>query len=170
MQNAILQLLENPFISCLFCLQKGVSAHICVGQKGTSSVCFCPCYKSWFQMCEKKTSLYFNSSMLLWCHLRMWGNPLRKWQREEVTRGTLQRHSSDYSMGHPTTAQVSVAAWLRKLELKNTQTQCVLTSPFLPQLTPTHPEVGLTVILCEMLFLHVLCSLSGSYVNLLCLM
>lgn len=79
MQNAILQLLENPFISCLFCLQKGVSAHICVGQKGTSSVYFCPCYKSWFQMYEKKTSFYFNSSMLLWCHLRMWGNPLRKW-------------------------------------------------------------------------------------------
>lgn len=38
MQNEILQLLENPFISCPFCLQKGVLAHTCLGQKGTSSL------------------------------------------------------------------------------------------------------------------------------------
>lgn len=55
MQNMILQLLENPFISCPFCLQKGLSAHTCVGQKGRDQftpVCFGPCYKSWFQMSE----------------------------------------------------------------------------------------------------------------------
>lgn len=59
-----------------------MSPYLCRAERDQfTPVYFGPCYKPWFQMYKKtpKTSCYFNSSMLLWYHLRMWVNPLRTW-------------------------------------------------------------------------------------------
>lgn len=122
---------ESIYFMSILSSKRIISPYLCRAERDRfTPVCFGPCYKSWFQMYEKKTSCYSNSSMLLWRYLRMWGNPLGNVvsTREEVTRSSLQRCNSGYSIGHWTTAQ---DAWLRKLKLK-----IPIYSVFLP--VPSH--------------------------------
>lgn len=149
-----------------------MSPYLCRAERDQfTPVYFGPCYKPWFQMYKKKPQnfLLFQLKHATLVSPEDVGKPIKNVGSPpgRFSRGSLQRCNSGYSMGHRTTAQAAAAAWLRKLEFKNTHIQCIFTSPFLPQLTPTDTEVGLTVILCEMLFLHGPCSLSGAYIKLL---
>lgn len=162
-------LFENPYISCPFDLQKGVSAHTCAGLKGTCSLQPASVHiiNPGFKCVEIKLPTISTQP----CHLRMQGNPSGKWGLPSGRKPPEVHHKGTAAAtGHTTTAQVPAAARLRKLDEKNHQTQCFFTTPLLPQLTPTHQEEGIPVMLSETSAFHVLCSPSESFGNSLRLM